>query len=36
MRRRDRPPSLAARAFEEAVVRHLLQSTLRPEVTLSA
>lgn len=35
MRRRDRPQSLAARAFEDAVVRHLPQATLRPEVTLS-
>jgi len=35
MRRRDRPPSLAARAFEDAVVRHLPQAALRPEVTLS-
>lgn len=34
-RRRDRPPSLAARAFEDAVVRHLPQAALRPEVTLS-
>lgn len=36
MRRRDRPQSLAARAFEDAVVRHLPQAALRPEVTLSA
>jgi hypothetical protein len=36
MRRRDRPQSVAARAFEDAVVRHLPQAALRSEVTISA
>ena len=35
LRRRDRSQSLAARAFEDTVVRHLPQAALRAEVTLS-